>query len=161
MLGGALTRVAGASEAFLGDVVAYSNAAKQRLLGVPEEMLRRHGAVSGAVAIAMAGGARRVIPASVAIATTGIAGPTGGSGEKPVGLVFLGLCDDAGARAFRFLFAGNRRQIQDRSVAMALDVLRLHLIGRLDLVARHEQRPAEPAGLPPEAEEEEGGRGGE
>jgi nicotinamide-nucleotide amidase len=160
-IGGSVTRVPGASEAFLGGIVAYSNAAKQRLLGVPEETLRRYGAVSAPVAIAMAAGARRVLGASVAIATTGIAGPSGGSGDKPVGLVFFGLNDGAGSRAFRYLFSGSRRLVQDRSVTVALDLLRLHLIGRLDLVARHEERLAGEAGPPPEADEEDGGRGGE
>lgn len=160
-LGGALVRVPGASETFLGDVVAYSNAAKQRLLGVPEETLRRHGAVSAPVAIAMAGGARRALGASVGIATTGIAGPSGGSGEKPVGLVYFGLHDAAGSRAFRYLFAGGRRLIQDRSVTVACDLLRLHLIGRLDLVARYEEKPATPRESRFDGEEEEGGRHGE
>jgi nicotinamide-nucleotide amidase len=160
-LGGALTRVPGASEAFAGGVVAYADAAKQRLLGVPEETLRRYGAVSAPTAIAMAAGARRTFSASVGIATTGIAGPAGGSGEKPVGLVFVALSDGATARAFRYLFGGSRRLIQDRSVSVALNLLRLHLIGRLDLVARHEERRAEPGGPAAEADEDEGGRGGE
>jgi nicotinamide-nucleotide amidase len=109
----------------------------------------------------MAAGARRVLGASVGIATTGIAGPTGGSGEKPVGLVFFGLSDLVGPRAFRYLFSGSRRLIQDRSVSVACDLLRLHLIGRLDLVARHEERLAGEGGPLPEGDEEEGGRGGE
>lgn len=160
-IGGVLVRVPGASEAFLGDIVAYSNAAKQRLLGVPEETLRRHGAVSSPVAVAMAAGARRMLGASVGIATTGIAGPSGGSGEKPVGLVFFGLNDAAGSRAFRYLFAGERRLVQDRSVTVACDLLRLHLIGRLDLVARHEEKLAGESDPWFDAEDEEGGRRGE
>jgi len=161
LVGGALVRVPGASDAFLGDIVAYSNAAKQRLLGVPEETLRRYGAVSAPVAIAMAAGARRALGASVGIATTGIAGPSGGGGEKPVGLVFFGLSDAAGSRAFRYLFAGGRRLIQDRSVTVACDLLRLHLIGRLDLVARHEEKLVGPGDPRFDAEEEEGGWRGE
>lgn len=86
-----LTNVPGASAAFLGGVVAYSNAAKQKFLGVRAETLRRHGAVSAAVAREMAEGARRKFGADFALAVTGIAGPTGGTKRKPVGTVFMAL----------------------------------------------------------------------
>ena len=96
----ALTDVAGSSDVLMGGVVAYSNASKTALLGVPAERVAAHGAVSEPVAAAMAAGARARFAADVAIATTGVAGPGGGSPQKPVGTVCFGLADAAGARAW-------------------------------------------------------------
>jgi nicotinamide-nucleotide amidase len=132
-IGEALTRVPGSSRVFSGDIVAYADAAKRELLGVPGETLAAHGAVSAQTAIAMAAGARRALRADVAVATTGIAGPGGGSPDKPVGLVYLGICDRAGGSGFRRLLSGDRRMIQERTTTLALNLLRLHALGRLDL----------------------------
>jgi nicotinamide-nucleotide amidase len=132
-IGQALTRVPGSSAVFLGGIVAYSNAAKEALLGVPAEMLATHGAVSSPVAAQMAAGAQQAFGARVVIATTGIAGPSGGSPEKPVGLVYFGLRDATRTVVFRRLFGGDRRMIQDHATTVALNLLRLHALGRLDL----------------------------
>jgi PncC family amidohydrolase len=91
LIGARLTEVAGASDVFLGGVIAYSNEVKEKQLGVPNDLLREHGAVSAEVGAAMAAGARTALGADLAIADTGIAGPGGGTSEKPVGLVFLAV----------------------------------------------------------------------
>ncbi|MBM3318694.1 MAG: CinA family nicotinamide mononucleotide deamidase-related protein, partial [Candidatus Eisenbacteria bacterium] len=132
-VGQALTRVPGSSAVFLGDLVAYADRAKTALLGVPPSTLAAHGAVSAQTAAGMAEGARRAYGASVAVATTGIAGPGGGSESKPVGLVWFGLADSAGVRCYRRAGGGGRVLVQDRATTTALDLLRLHAIGRLDL----------------------------
>ena len=131
-LGGALTRVPGSSAVFRGDLVAYGNEAKESLLGVSSRILETHGAVSGETARAMAAGARRAFAASVAVSTTGIAGPDGGTAQKPVGLVYCGLSTPQSNVSFRFQFGGGREMIQDRSVTLALNVLWLHMQQRLD-----------------------------
>ncbi len=94
-----ITNISGSSSYFKGAVVAYSNEVKQRILGVPEEMLQTHGAVSEQVAIAMAVGVKKALGTDVGISATGIMGPSGGSADKPVGTVWLGLADGATARA--------------------------------------------------------------
>jgi nicotinamide-nucleotide amidase len=131
-VGAALTGVPGSSETFMGGVAAYSDAAKRRFLGVSSGTLERYGAVSAQVAQEMAAGARHSLGAHVGISTTGIAGPGGGSREKPVGLVFFGLCDGHAPRSFRYRMGGNRSMVQEQSVTVALNLLRLYLIGRLD-----------------------------
>ncbi len=124
----ALTSVPGASDSFVGGVVAYADAAKVSLLGVHTETLRREGAVSEAVAKAMATGARERFGADVTLATTGIAGPSGATPEKPVGLVWIALDDvRAGVRAWRFQLHGGREAIASRSVTIALGILWRHL----------------------------------
>jgi len=133
-IGAALTRVPGSSAVFLGDVVAYSNEAKEKLLGVMPTTLRHHGAVSGPVAAEMAAGACRAFGSDVAVSTTGIAGPDGGTEEKPVGLVHFGLCGGRFCRSLRYRFGGDRRMIQAASVTVALNMLRVLLIDRLDLL---------------------------
>jgi nicotinamide-nucleotide amidase len=137
-VGEALTRVPGSSEVFLGAIVAYADAAKAALLGVAPELLAAHGAVSAPVAIAMARGVLRACGASVAVATTGIAGPGGGSPAKPVGLVYFSVADAREARAYRRDLGGDRTLIQDRATTVALDLLRLHALGRLDLAGTPE-----------------------
>jgi nicotinamide-nucleotide amidase len=128
-----LTAIPGASEAFLGSVVAYDDAVKERELDVPTELLRRHGAVSAEVAEAMAEGVRSRLGADVAVAVTGIAGPGGGTPEKPVGLVFLHAVGPDGGRAVRFQLPGERDWIRSRATAAAL-----HLVRRLLTRNRHE-----------------------
>jgi nicotinamide-nucleotide amidase len=119
-----LTSVPGSSAAFLGAVVAYADEVKARELGVPPDVLERHGAVSAEAAAAMAAGARARLRADVAVAVTGIAGPGGGSGEKPVGLVFLHAEGPNGSRSADFVFPGDRTSIRRRATATALHLLR-------------------------------------
>jgi nicotinamide-nucleotide amidase len=128
-----LTDIAGSSEYFGEGFVTYSNESKERLLGVPKEMLVEHGAVSEPVARAMAEGARRISGADYGLSVTGVAGPDGGTPEKPVGLVIVGLSDRDGARAERLdltAWARSRNSIRERSANRALDLLRLRLEGR-------------------------------
>jgi nicotinamide-nucleotide amidase len=132
MVAARLTSVPGASDVLLGGVVAYSNELKRRELGVGEEVLREHGAVSAEAAAAMAQGARERLGADVAIAVTGIAGPAGGTDEKPVGLVFLHAASPEGDEAQEFTIPGDRAAIRGRAAAMAL-----HLVRRLLTRSRH------------------------
>lgn len=120
-----LTAIPGVSAAFLEGLVTYSNAAKTRLLGVPEPLIAAHGAVSEEVARAMAAGVRERAQADLGLGVTGIAGPDGGSPEKPVGLVHFGLALRTGeVRHLRRVLPGDREQIQVRAAATALDLLR-------------------------------------
>jgi nicotinamide-nucleotide amidase len=122
-----LTNVAGSSDYFLLSAVTYANEAKVRLLGVPEPVIARTGAVSEETVRAMAEGVRRVSGARIGLATSGIAGPGGGSAEKPVGTVFIGLADDTGTRAFRLcLDMKNRLKNKTFFAVSALDYLRRH-----------------------------------
>jgi len=123
-----ITDVPGCSTTFLAGVVSYSNKAKQDILGVPEHLLIEHGAVSEEVARAMAEGVRKVARADIGISVTGIAGPSGGTPEKPVGLVYMALASDKGTVAYRHRFMGSRKDIKWRSSQAALDMLRLSLI---------------------------------
>jgi nicotinamide-nucleotide amidase len=124
-----LTDIAGSSDYFERGVVAYSVEAKQGLLNVPAGLIGQQGVVSLDVARAMAAGVRRMSGASLGLATTGIAGPSGGTPEKPVGLVCVALAwdDGDGAREFRLL--GDREQVKYRGAQMALEMLRRHLLG--------------------------------
>jgi nicotinamide-nucleotide amidase len=119
-----LTSLAGSSAVVERGFVTYSNEAKQQLLGVPEELLRAHGAVSAEVAGAMADGALARAKADLAVAITGIAGPGGGTPDKPVGLVFLATASlDGETRVERHLFTGDRTQVRLASAARALAML--------------------------------------
>ncbi len=122
MLGAAVTSVAGASEYFVGGLVTYANEAKVRLLGVDRAVLARHGAVSDVVARRMAEGALRALGADVALAVTGIAGPSGGSADKPVGTVWFGLAvAGAGSPLARHArFGGERAQVRRAAVLAGL-----------------------------------------
>jgi nicotinamide-nucleotide amidase len=131
-VGSAITAVPGSSRYFLGGVVAYGNRAKEDLLGVPADLLKRHGAVSSRVARSMAEGARRVFGVDVGLSTTGIAGPAGGTEDKPVGLVYFAVAEEGRTVAVRRTFRGERGMIVERSTATALDLLRRSLSGRLD-----------------------------
>jgi competence/damage-inducible protein CinA-like protein len=128
-----LTSVPGSSRVFLGGVVAYADEVKAAELGVPAELLERHGAVSAETAAAMAAGARERLDADVAVAVTGIAGPEGGSEEKPVGLVYLHAESPAGSRSVDFVFPGDREGIRRRAA-----VTGLHLVRRLLTQSRDE-----------------------
>ena len=116
--------MAGASRAFRGGMVAYDNAVKQSLLGVRAETLAAHGAVSEETAIEMARGAKRALNVDFALATTGIAGPDGGSEEKPVGLVWFALVDDTGTvTTHRGTFPGTRPDVLTRATMTALSLI--------------------------------------
>jgi competence/damage-inducible protein CinA-like protein len=119
-----LTSVPGSSDVFLGAVVAYSDDVKEGELGVGEELLARYGAVSAEVAAAMTSGVREGLGADVAVAVTGIAGPAGGSEEKPVGLVYLHAEAPVGSRSVDFVFPGDREGIRRRAAVTALHLLR-------------------------------------
>lgn len=126
-----ITDVAGASDYFLAGVVAYANEAKQSLLGVPAEILGRHGAVSEECARAMALGVRAAARADYGLATTGIAGPGGGTEDKPVGLVYIAVADAAGCSVVRLLWPSTREQFKQRVSQMALGLLRKRILGLL------------------------------
>jgi len=127
-----LTRVPGVSAAFLVGVVAYSNGAKVALLGVPEELISAHGAVSAEVARSMAEGVRKQSGSDLACAVTGIAGPAGGTAEKPVGLVWMAVADEAGTEVFQRRFRGSRTEVQLRAAKTVLNALRLRLLSGAD-----------------------------
>jgi nicotinamide-nucleotide amidase len=118
-----ITDVPGSSGYFLGGVVSYSNEAKAALLDVPQAMLDAHGAVSAQVAKAMAAGAQARFAASMAASITGVAGPDGGSEEKPVGLTYVGLASAAGVDVRRFQFAGDRAGNREMAARAALEWL--------------------------------------
>ncbi|MBI2807163.1 MAG: competence/damage-inducible protein A [Planctomycetes bacterium] len=124
-----LARVPGASVWFRGGVVAYVNRIKADLLGVPQELLDVHGAVSAQVAEAMAIGCRERMKTDLAVSTTGLAGPGGATPDKPIGLVYVGLAWDGGVSSTAFSWAGTRSEIQSRTAKMALNVVRLKLLG--------------------------------
>jgi nicotinamide-nucleotide amidase len=119
-----LTSMPGSSDVFLGAVVAYADEVKARELDVPEEMLERHGAVSAEAADAMAAGARARLGADVAVAVTGVAGPGGGTPEKPVGLVYLHAEGPDGVLARRLDLPGDRKAIRARATVAALHLVR-------------------------------------
>ena len=129
LVGHRLTNVAGSSDYYLGGVVAYSNALKEALLGVRHETLLAHGAVSDETAREMARGARQRLGADVAVSITGIAGPTGGTEDKPVGLVYVGLsaADEAWCR--RFVFDGDRLGNKEASADAALRIVVEYVAG--------------------------------
>lgn len=129
MLAQRLTDVAGSSAYFLRGYVTYSNAAKSELLGVPAPLIAAEGAVSEAVARAMAEGCRAAARSDIGIGITGIAGPEGGSAEKPVGFVYVALVDEVGGEVKRLLLGDHlsRAEVRDRAVKAALNMLRLRL----------------------------------
>ncbi|MCI0458693.1 MAG: competence/damage-inducible protein A [Gemmataceae bacterium] len=124
-----LGRVAGISQWFRGGIVAYDNGIKNAVLGVPQDLLDRHGAVSAEVAQAMAVGCRLKMGTDLAVSTTGLAGPGGAAPDKPVGLVYVGLAWEGGSSAIRFSWGGTRLEIQSRTAKLALNQVRLHLLG--------------------------------
>jgi nicotinamide-nucleotide amidase len=124
LVSAALTDVPGASEVLERSVVTYSNGAKTTLLGVPAEVLAAHGAVSAATAEAMAAGARAAADADLAVAVTGVAGPGGGSADKPVGLVWFGLADRNGVTTHESRFGDlGRGAVRAAAVTRALELL--------------------------------------
>ena len=124
-----VTRIAGSSAWFKGGWVTYENQRKQEDLGVPSEILETTGAVSRETAIAMAHGARSRAGADFGVSTTGIAGPGGGTDEKPVGTVWIAVADGQGEDVRRFRFPGGRSGVRDRTAKAALQMMRFRLIG--------------------------------
>ncbi len=124
LLGALLTNRAGASNFFLGGVLAYRDRVKETLLGVPKTVLLRYGAVSEETAKKMAIGVRHKLKASIGVSITGIAGPSGGTRKKPVGLVYIALADAKGVRCKKFLFPGKREEIRAQAAKKAFDWIR-------------------------------------
>ncbi len=118
-----ITEVPGSSGYFLGGVVSYADELKQALLDVPADLLAAHGAVSAQVARAMASAARDRLRASVGVSVTGIAGPDGGTAEKPVGLTYVGVADDRGVDVRRYHWPGDRASNKRASARAALELL--------------------------------------
>jgi nicotinamide-nucleotide amidase len=123
-----ITSISGSSRYFLGGAVVYSNALKTELAGVPAEMIDRHGAVSREVAAALAEGIRYRCESTLGVGITGVAGPTGGTAEKPVGLVFHAVSSDTGTEIIQRNFPGDRKRIRRFASTMALDMLRKKLM---------------------------------
>ena len=128
-----ITDVPGSSGYFLFGAVTYSNESKLKVLGVPGKLLEKHGAVSSEVALSMAEGVRRVSGSAIAIATTGIAGPDGGTPEKPVGTVFMALADRDGCSVKKYQFPGDRNWVRSITCFSALDLLRKRLLTLPDI----------------------------
>ncbi len=125
-----LTDISGSSDYFQGGVVTYSNQAKMDLLAVPPTILEQHGAVSPDTARAMALGVQKLFHADYGLSVTGIAGPTGGTPEKPVGLVYMGLATPAGVETRRHQFPGDREMVKVLTAETALDWLRRKMLAR-------------------------------
>ena len=128
MIGQSLTSVPGASEVYGFGFITYANEAKEQILGVKHETLTAHGAVSPETAEEMAAGARRVSGADIAVAVTGIAGPGGGTPEKPGGLVYVGVASENGVKSIKLNLSGNRDRIRLRTCLSALDAVRRELL---------------------------------
>ncbi|MBN1517624.1 competence/damage-inducible protein A [Candidatus Sumerlaeota bacterium] len=128
MIAARLANVSGSSECLYESYITYSNEAKTRILGVRPETLAAHGAVSAQTAAEMARGARKIAAAGIALSVTGIAGPTGGSAEKPVGLTWFGLATDSGVQTVRQNFLGDRQQNRSAAALFALDLARRALL---------------------------------
>lgn len=122
-IGAALTAIPGSSAVYKGGIICYTNWVKQNILGVGESTLAECGAVSEAVALQMAKGARNVLQADIALSVTGLAGPSGDEYGNPVGTVFIGYCDEQKVYAKKFCFAGNREAVRTQAVKSALEIL--------------------------------------
>lgn len=123
MISSLITSVPGSSEYFLGSVTSYANGVKENVLGVPAEIIEEHGAVSSDCVAAMAEGVRRITSSDYSVATSGIAGPGGGSEEKPVGTVWIGVSSDNGTETFRLKFNSDRKRNIERFSSSALHIL--------------------------------------
>lgn len=127
LVGHRITNVPGSSDYYRGSITAYANDVKEKLLHVPGETLAQHGAVSDPTAREMAKGVRETLEADLGVSVTGIAGPTGGTAEKPVGLVFIGLAAPDGDWVERYIFEGDRWENKVSSAEAALDLVRRYL----------------------------------
>ena len=124
MISHLITSVPGSSEYFIGSVTSYAISVKENVLGVPAEIIEKYGAVSSECVAAMAEGVRKITGSDYSVATSGIAGPGGGSDEKPVGLVWIGVASDMGTETFRMIYKNDRKRNIERFSASALDILR-------------------------------------
>lgn len=129
LLAGALTAIPGSSDYVKGGIVSYANEVKEQLVGVASSLIQQHGAVSEPVARAMAEGVRDRMRAAVGIGVTGIAGPGGGSAEKPVGLVYVAVATPGGTRIRRDVWPGSRAEVREAGVRAALELLVESLAG--------------------------------
>jgi PncC family amidohydrolase len=127
LIGHRLTNVPGSSDYFLGGMISYANEAKVKLLGVSQDTLEQHGAVSQETALEMAHGVRVNLQADIGLSVTGIAGPSGGTPDKPVGTVWIGLSSANEEYARHFLWSGDRLKIKEQSAHTALELLRQYL----------------------------------
>ena len=127
-----LTEVAGSSEYYLGSVTSYANSVKTRVLGVAPEIIKKYGAVSSECVAQMAEGVRKLTGSDFSIATSGIAGPGGGSESKPVGLVWIGVSSQKGTETLKMVFKGDRKRNSERFAATALDTLRRKIIKEIN-----------------------------
>lgn len=130
-VGAAITAVAGSSEVFAGGVISYSNEVKRNVLGVESATLEKFGAVSSQTAAEMAVGARNLLKVDLAVALTGIAGPSGGTEEKPVGLVWFAIANNDGVRTEKAIFPGNREEVRNAAVLHAIGMLTVAASGAL------------------------------
>ena len=126
-IGYAITAVSGSSAVYLGGVVSYANEIKNRILGVPEDILISHGAVSELTAIAMAEGARSLIGSDIAVSVTGIAGPASDDTNKPVGLVYIAVSAAFGTDVKEYHFSGSREDVRTQTIDAALELVYLHI----------------------------------
>jgi nicotinamide-nucleotide amidase len=124
--------VPGASEYFLGSVVSYANSVKQDVLGVPQEIIRNYGAVSSECVAEMAEGVRRITGSDYSVATSGIAGPGGGTEDKPAGTVWIGVSSQRGTETYKMCFKGDRKRNIERFSSYALDYLRKKIYTELN-----------------------------
>ena len=127
-----ITSVPGSSGYYLGSVTSYANEIKTKVLGVPEEIIAEYGAVSRECVAAMAEGVRKLTGSDFSVATSGIAGPGGGSADKPVGLVWIGVSSDKGTETFQTIFKSDRKRNMERFAATALNYLRVKLVNELN-----------------------------
>lgn len=126
MIGAHLTGIPGSSAVYKGGIISYTNEIKQKLLGVPEEILTQFGAVSAPVAEAMAFGARKALNADIAISVTGLAGPGGDDYGNPVGTVYIGYCDASCCLSRHYRFDGDREEVRKQAVTHALMLILEH-----------------------------------
>ncbi|MHB8109046.1 MAG: CinA family protein [Syntrophorhabdaceae bacterium] len=132
LVAGRITKISGASGCFEGGFITYSNKAKSALLGVPGDLIERYGAVSDQTARAMAEGARAKLNTDIAVSVTGIAGPGGGTPDKPVGTVFIGLATSKRTVVREFHFSGTRHVIRKKTTDEALQFVVDYIEGRLE-----------------------------
>jgi nicotinamide-nucleotide amidase len=128
LIGQRITSVSGSSRYFVGGAIVYSNQLKIALAGTTADLIEKHGAVSGQVAAALAEGIRKRCGVTLGLAVTGVAGPTGGTEEKPVGLVFHALASETGTEVVERRFAGDRKRIRWFASQQALDMVRRKLL---------------------------------
>ncbi|MDP3024357.1 MAG: competence/damage-inducible protein A [candidate division Zixibacteria bacterium] len=127
LIGAKFTSISGSSNYFMDGVISYSNQSKMEFLKIPREIIEKYGAVSEEVAILMAEGIRKVSNTDYGVSATGIAGPTGGTEEKPVGLVYIGFAHENDSYARKFIFGGDRQTIRERTAQAALNLVRLFI----------------------------------